>query len=98
MLLVVGPFGHCLTSLSRNGFLKSIRKHIQSGKPSEGICAGLQALFDGAMENPNIPGLAIILGRLIRFDYLDKSVLHIGWDSTRVTENGVLEHECFMSY
>lgn len=50
------------------------------------------------MDNPNIPGLGIILGRLIRFENLDQSVPHIGWDSTRVTENGVLEHECFMSY
>lgn len=46
-----------------------------------GICVGLQALFEGSAEDPNVPGLGLIPGRLERFDDSDKSVPHIGWNS-----------------
>lgn len=46
-----------------------------------GICVGLQALFEGSDENVNVPGLAIIPGRLSRFNDSTKSVPHIGWNS-----------------
>ena len=42
---------------------------------------GLQALFEGSAENPNVPGLGIIPGWLKRFDDSDKCVPHIGWNS-----------------
>lgn len=46
-----------------------------------GICVGLQALFDGSTEDPDVPGLGIISGHLKRFSDEDKSVPHIGWNS-----------------
>lgn len=46
-----------------------------------GICVGLQALFEGSSEDPNVEGLGVIPGRLTRFDNGDKSVPHIGWNS-----------------
>ena len=46
-----------------------------------GICVGLQALFEGSAENPNIPGMGLIPGSLDRFDDQTKSVPHIGWNS-----------------
>lgn len=46
-----------------------------------GICVGLQALFQGSNENPNVSGLAIVPGVLDRLDDRDKSVPHIGWNS-----------------
>ena len=60
-----------------------------------GICVGLQALFDGSAENVNVPGLGIAPGTLTRFDNVDKSVPHIGWNSARVSKNGVSQHESF---
>ena len=60
-----------------------------------GICVGLQALFDGSAENPNVPGLSIVPGRLTRFDHTDKSVPHIGWNSARVSKNGASQQESF---
>ena len=60
-----------------------------------GICVGLQALFDGSEENSNVPGLGIVPGKLIRFNDIDKSVPHIGWNSARVSKNGVSLHESF---
>ena len=46
-----------------------------------GICVGLQALFEGSAESEEILGLAIIPGRLAKFDDSEKSVPHIGWNS-----------------
>lgn len=50
-----------------------------------GICVGLQALFSGSDEDPNVPGLGLIPMRLRRFDDSNKSVPHIGWNSARST-------------
>ena len=60
-----------------------------------GICVGLQALFAGSEENPNVPGLGIIPGNLTRFDNVEKSVPHIGWNSARVSKDGALQIESF---
>ena len=49
-----------------------------------GICVGLQALFEGSSENPDVPGLGIIPGKLTRFENRHKSVPHIGWNSATV--------------
>ncbi|KAG4216554.1 hypothetical protein PC116_g34965, partial [Phytophthora cactorum] len=46
-----------------------------------GICVGLQALFEGSVEDPGQPGLGLIKGSLDRFDDTQKSVPHIGWNS-----------------
>lgn len=60
-----------------------------------GICVGLQALFDGSAENTDVPGLGIIPGSLTRFDNVDKSVPHIGWNSARVIMDGASQHKSF---
>ncbi|KAH0538481.1 hypothetical protein FGG08_004930 [Glutinoglossum americanum] len=85
----VGHFGHCLSQFSAGGYLEPIRAHIQSGKPFLGICVGLQALFEGSEEDPAIPGLGLIPGRLQKFRDDDKSVPHIGWNSANASREGL---------
>lgn len=46
-----------------------------------GVCVGLQALFEGSLEDPGVAGLGLIKGSLGRFDDAAKSVPHIGWNS-----------------
>ncbi|KAL5333292.1 hypothetical protein BJX70DRAFT_381484 [Aspergillus crustosus] len=81
----VGHFGHCLSQLSKGGYLKPIRAHILSGKPFMGICVGLQALFEGSEEDPDVAGLGIIPVRMQKFNAATKSVPHIGWNSAMNT-------------
>lgn len=45
------------------------------------ICVGLQALFEGSTEAPDVPGFGVIKGQLQRFENAEKSVPHIGWNS-----------------
>ncbi|KKK24421.1 imidazole glycerol phosphate synthase hisHF [Aspergillus rambellii] len=87
----VGHFGHCLSQLSSGGYLEPIRQHIASGKPFMGICVGLQALFEGSDEDPDVPGLGVIPVRMQKFNSETKSVPHIGWNSamnTRINSSG----------
>lgn len=84
----VGHFGHCLSQLSEGGYLEPIRQHIDSGKPFMGICVGLQALFEGSEENPDVPGLGLVRKRMQKFDNNTKSVPHIGWNSAMNTTAG----------
>ncbi|CAG9999324.1 unnamed protein product [Clonostachys byssicola] len=77
----VGHFGHCMSQLAQANYLPAIKAHIDSGKPFMGICVGLQALFEGSVEDPDVPGLGVIHSTLGRFDETDKSVPHIGWNS-----------------
>ncbi|KAJ5815304.1 hypothetical protein N7474_007081 [Penicillium riverlandense] len=84
----VGHFGHCLSQLSKGGYLEPIRQHIDAGKPFMGICVGLQALFQGSEEDPDVPGLGLIPARMRQFNDSTKSVPHIGWNSAMNTGIG----------
>ncbi|KAH8699523.1 imidazole glycerol phosphate synthase hisHF [Ilyonectria robusta] len=81
----VGHFGHCLSQLSHAGYLEPVRKHINAGKPFMAICVGLQALFEGSVEDADVPGFGIIKGSLDRFDDSNKAVPHIGWNSANTS-------------
>jgi imidazole glycerol-phosphate synthase len=66
-------------------YLPAILKHIEAGKPFMGICVGMQALFEGSIEDPEVKGLGLIKARLGRFDDSDKAVPHIGWNSANTS-------------
>ncbi|PWY63304.1 imidazole glycerol phosphate synthase HisHF [Aspergillus heteromorphus CBS 117.55] len=91
----VGHFGHCLSQLSEGGYLDPIKQHITSGKPFMGICVGLQALFDGSDEDPDVPGLGLIPVRMHKFNADFKSVPHIGWNSAIDTKIGSSGNQSF---
>jgi glutamine amidotransferase/cyclase len=84
----VGHFGHCLSQLSSAGYIEPIRAHIAAGKPFMGICVGIQALFEGSEEDPDVKGLGLIPLRLHKFRDEDKSVPHIGWNSANTSRKG----------
>ncbi|KAI1977369.1 Histidine biosynthesis bifunctional protein hisB [Ophidiomyces ophidiicola] len=85
----VGHFRHCVTQLSKGGFLEPIREHIESGKPFMGICVGLQVLCQGSAEAPGVKGLGLVPTTLVKFDSSTKSVPHIGWNSAKCEQENV---------
>ncbi|KAF2649541.1 imidazole glycerol phosphate synthase HisHF [Lophiostoma macrostomum CBS 122681] len=89
----VGHFGHCLSQLDKAGYIEPIRAHIKAGKQFMGICVGVQALFEGSEEDPQVKGLGIIPQRLKKFDDKDKSVPHIGWNSANTSRTGQVTDE-----
>src|SRR6201992_669499 len=79
----VGHFGHCVSEFQNAAYTEPILRHIKAGKPFFGICVGLQALFEGSEEDPNVPGFGVIKGHLKRFSDKDKSVPQIGANSAK---------------
>ncbi len=69
--------------LARGDLGSAVRQSIAEGKPLLGICLGLQWLFAGSTEAPELPGLGIFEGTCTRFSDLVKSP-HVGWDRIEV--------------
>ncbi|CAG8538757.1 3434_t:CDS:2 [Funneliformis mosseae] len=76
----VGAFGSAMQLLVEKNYAEPLKQFIASGKQFMGICVGLQALFEGSEENPNISGLGIIPGTVKLFNKDDKVVPHMGWN------------------
>jgi len=54
-----------------------------NGRPLLGICLGLQWMFEGSSEAPELEGLRLFAGRCTRFSDRVKSP-HVGWDSIAI--------------
>ncbi len=68
-----------------NGELgKALREGVAQSRPLLGICLGLQWLFEGSTEAPELSGLGTFAGRCERFSDRVKSP-HVGWDSLAMT-------------
>lgn len=83
----VGAFGDCMKNLAEYGLTDPIKEHVDSGKPFLGICLGLQVLFEGSDESPDVPGLGILEGRVVRFSPSEEERLkvpHMGWNRVSI--------------
>jgi glutamine amidotransferase len=80
-----GAFGTCMRNLRAAGLVEPVRAAVDSGRPFLGICIGMQLLFEGSDESPDVQGLGVFGGRCVRFprDPVRK-VPHMGWDQVRV--------------
>lgn len=88
--LVVPGVGHFGTTAGLTaGWRRSITELVQQGVPLLGICVGLQWLFDGSDEAPDVPGLGAMSGRCTRLPAGQK-VPHVGWNTLRVSRPSVL--------
>ena len=65
----VGAFGRCIEALDAAGLRDvaveaATRAAAGEGRPFLGVCVGMQMLFDGSDESPDVPGLAVLPGRV----------------------------------
>jgi len=65
----VGAFADCLRGLQSRGLAEPLRQMALEGKPLLGICVGMQLLFDVGEEMGAWPGLGLIPGRVVRFQF-----------------------------
>ena len=79
----VGAFGDCMKNLAATGLIPTIKAEIFSGKPLLGICVGLQILFAGSEESPEVDGLKIFSGRVKKICAGDLKIPHMGWNSIK---------------
>ncbi len=77
----VGAFGDCMKNLEATGLIPTIKSEVSSGKKILGICVGLQILFAGSEESPNVDGLKIFSGSVRKINAGDLKIPHMGWNS-----------------
>lgn len=77
----VGAFGDCMKNLEATGLIPTILREVSAGKPILGICVGLQIMFAGSEESPNVDGLKIFGGRVRRIRADGLKIPHMGWNS-----------------
>ncbi|HEV7761457.1 MAG TPA: imidazole glycerol phosphate synthase subunit HisH [Acidimicrobiales bacterium] len=58
----VGNFGRCMEALEGTGLDELAVEAAFSGRPFLGICVGMQLLYHGSEETPDVPGLGVLPG------------------------------------
>jgi len=79
----VGNFGACMRAL-RDAGLESVTKEAATdGRPFLGVCVGMQMLFDGSDEAPDVAGLGVVGGRVTRLPD-GVRLPQIGWNTLEI--------------
>jgi glutamine amidotransferase len=60
----VGAFGRCMEALHDSGLAGPAAEAAGSGRPFLGICIGMQMLYEGSDESPDVPGLGVLPGKV----------------------------------
>jgi imidazole glycerol-phosphate synthase subunit HisH len=83
----VGHFSTCMAQLRGAGLEQPAMDAVASHRPFLGICVGMQMLFDGSEEAPEVRGLGVLPGtsRLIRSEH---PVPHMQWNRLDVSQPG----------
>ena len=103
--VIVPGVGHFeATAALDGGWRAAIRDAVDQGHPLLGICLGLQWLFEGSEEAPDLPGLGVMAGRCALIENAAANeatsyrggifkVPHVGWNGIdrRRSESWALE-------
>ena len=88
----VGAFGDCINNLHEKDLFETLKNSIKQGKPFLGICLGLQILFEGSDETPEVEGLSIFTGNIDKIDFNKHKlkVPHMGWNQIEIKKKSKL--------
>ncbi len=87
----VGSFGDTMHTMNKYGLSDTVIKFNKSGKPFLGICLGLQLLFPGSEESPNVKGLNVFQGTITKIPSDGGlKIPHIGWNSLDISSESRL--------
>jgi len=79
--IVVPGVGHFSTTASLDAaWRRALDRAVAKGAALLGVCIGLQWLFEGSAEAPDVSGFGLMPGRCFRIDGPVK-VPHVGWNS-----------------
>ena len=86
----VGHFG-ATRALDRD-WVEAILARVGVGRPVLGICLGMQWLYEGSDEAPDLPGLGLLAGRCYRLPGSGASgqslkIPHVGWNNLELTRD-----------
>ena len=75
----VGHFG--ATKALGPQWIDAILARVGEGRPLLGICLGMQWLFEGSEEAPDLRGLGLLGGHCYRLPSTTVKIPHVGWNS-----------------
>jgi glutamine amidotransferase len=87
-VIVPGVGNFAATSALVGPWRDAIGGAVRRGTPLFGICLGMQWLFDGSDEAPEVPGLGVLPGRVTRLQGNAEARLkipHVGWNALDFT-------------
>ncbi len=87
----VGAFGACMKALRATGLAEQAVAAAGRGQPFLGICVGMQLLFDGSDESPEVDGLGILPGRVRQLPATVKRP-QMQWNRLRSVKRSADEH------
>lgn len=80
--IVIPGVGHFSATATLEGWRGAIASRIEAGVPLLGICLGMQWLFEGSTEAPDVAGLGLIAGACGRIEAeRPLKVPHVGWNT-----------------
>lgn len=79
----VGHFGSCMNAIRSVGLEAVVKEVAASGTPFLAICVGMQMLYDSSEEAPDVAGLGILSGKVIRLRG-DVKLPHMQWNQIEV--------------
>ncbi len=83
-VIVPGVGNFAATSALVGPWRDAIAETVRQGTPLLGICLGMQWLFEGSDEAPDVPGLRVLEGRVTRLRGDAEAGLkipHVGWNA-----------------
>ena len=89
--VIVPGVGHFAATANLDApWIAAISAHIERGQPLLGICVGLQWLYEGSEESPELKGLGVLTGRCAKLvggsdEGRVLKVPHVGWNSLERT-------------
>jgi imidazole glycerol-phosphate synthase subunit HisH len=79
--IIVPGVGHfAATARLHGGWRSAVLNRVAHGIPLFGVCVGMQWLFEGSEEAPDVPGLGLLKGRCRRLQGENLKVPHVGWN------------------
>jgi glutamine amidotransferase len=82
----VGHFG--ATKALGPDWIEAILGRVGELRPLLGICLGMQWLFEGSEEAPDLPGLGLLSGQCYKLPSKDVKIPHVGWNSLDMKREG----------
>lgn len=90
-IVVPGVGNFAATAAIDEPWRAAIADAVRAGRPLLGICLGLQWLFEGSEESPDVRGLGAAAGLCTRLPpNAGVKVPHVGWNTLEVVRGGRL--------
>src|SRR5204863_9190124 len=87
----VGHFG--ATKALGPEWIDAILGRVGELRPLLGICLGMQWLFEGSEEAPDLPGLGLLSGQCYKLPSQGVKIPHVGWNSLDLQREGSIVDE-----